>query len=270
MVAAGTVAATLTFAGKRPLTLAIRDAGGKVLARRTGTSPLGVKAQAAAGTIALQVTGSRDRQAFDLALTYPQAAAATTESTSPGQPAPPPVLLSTIAEAAPMSAAGRPQLGAPPVAASASVVALGFAVSDEPSAAFVRAINGLRRARHLGPVAASAPLARAALAHARALAGSGQFTHDWDDGTPFSTWIVRYYPPRAGSWLAGENLLWASAPVTPAAAIAAWLGSPSHRRILLTSSWRDVGVGVVAVKEAPGVYGGGDAYIVAADFGSRS
>jgi glucokinase len=88
----------------------------------------------------------------------------------------------------------------------------------------------------------------------RALAAGGLFTHDWDDGTPFATWIQRYYPPRAGgSWLAGENLVWATDRLDPAQAIAAWLASPPHRRILLDRSWRELGVGTVLAQEAPGV-----------------
>ena len=168
-------------------------------------------------------------------------------------------------------ASSGPQLGAPPAPTEMpDITALGFSISDEPATQYLLAINTLRRARGLGAVTPSPALSRAAVAHVRALAGAGQFTHDWDDGTPFATWILRYYPPRpGGSWLAGENLLWSSTEVTPATAITAWLASPPHRRILLTPSWRDVGVGLVAVKEAPGAYGGQDAVILAADFGTR-
>jgi len=39
---------------------------------------------------------------------------------------------------------------------------------------------------------------------------------------------------------------------------------------MLTPSWRELGVGVVAATAAPGAYGGRDVQIGAAEFGSRS
>jgi uncharacterized protein YkwD len=132
-------------------------------------------------------------------------------------------------------------------------------------------INRLRRAHGLGALRSSRLLARAASAHAVWLATAGSFTHDWPAGTPFSHWILGFYPATGyGSWTAGENLLWRSPDVTAAQALALWLASPPHRLNLLTSSWRELGVAVVRADGASGVYPTGEpVFVVATEFGAR-
>jgi len=124
----------------------------------------------------------------------------------------------------------------------------------------------------LRPLAYSARLANAATEHSVALATAGMFTHDWPTtGRFFSSWIRTYYPARGyRAWSAGENLVWASPGFTPASAVQEWLDSPTHRRVLLTKSWRELGIGVVSAVRAPGAYGGRDVQIAAAEFGLRS
>jgi len=98
------------------------------------------------------------------------------------------------------------------------------------------------------------------------------FTHSWPTtGRLFSSWIRTYYPARGYRlWSAGENLLWASPGFTPASAVQQWLDSPTHRRLLLTKSWRELGIGIVSAVRAPGMYEGRDVQIAAAEFGLRS
>jgi uncharacterized protein YkwD len=114
-------------------------------------------------------------------------------------------------------------------------------------------------------------LANAATEHAKALATAGMFTHDWPTtGRLFSSWIRGFYPARGyRAWSAGENLLWASPGFSPTDAVQQWLDSPAHSRVLLTKSWRELGIGVVSAVAAPGTYGGGDVQIAAAEFGLR-
>ena len=132
-------------------------------------------------------------------------------------------------------------------------------------------INRLRRAHGLGALRSSPALARAASAHAVWLATAGSFTHDWPAGTPFSHWILGFYPATGyGAWTAGENLLWRSPDVTPGEALALWLASPPHRRNLLTPSWHELGVGVVRADGASGVYPTDEpVFVVATEFGAR-
>jgi uncharacterized protein YkwD len=48
------------------------------------------------------------------------------------------------------------------------------------------------------------------------------------------------------------------------------MGSPGHRKNILTRDWREIGASAVTVHAAPGVYGGRDVVIVTTDFGVRS
>jgi uncharacterized protein YkwD len=148
-----------------------------------------------------------------------------------------------------------------------------FRVSATPDLArtLVVAVNRARRTHGLRPLAYSGPLTSAATGHARALATAGTFTHAWPTtGQFFSSWIRGFYPARGyRAWSAGENLLWASPGFTPASAVQQWLESPAHRRVLLTKSWRELGIGVVSAVAAPGTYGGRDVQIAAAEFGLR-
>jgi uncharacterized protein YkwD len=132
-------------------------------------------------------------------------------------------------------------------------------------------VNRARRTYGLRPLAYSAALANAATEHSKALATAGMFTHNWPTtGRLFSSWIRGFYPAGGyRAWRAGENLLWASPGFSPATAIQQWLDSPTHRRVLLTKSWRELGIGVVSALKAPGAYGGRDVQIAAAEFGMR-
>jgi uncharacterized protein YkwD len=156
---------------------------------------------------------------------------------------------------------------------SQSSQARAFSVSTTPDLArtLVAAVNRTRRIYGLRPLAYSSALANAATEHAKALATAGTFTHEWPaTGRLFSSWIRSFYPARGyRTWSAGENLLWASPGFSPASAVQQWLDSPTHRRVLLTKSWRELGIGVVSAVAAPGTYGGRDVQIAAAEFGLR-
>ena len=148
-----------------------------------------------------------------------------------------------------------------------------FSVSATPDLArtLLAAVNRMRRTYGLRPLAYSGALANAATEHAKALATAGMFTHNWPTtGRLYSSWIRSFYPARGyRAWSAGENLLWASPGFTPTDAVQQWLDSPTHRRVLLTKSWRELGIGVVSAVSAPGTYGGRDVQIAAAEFGLR-
>jgi uncharacterized protein YkwD len=148
----------------------------------------------------------------------------------------------------------------------------GVSATPELARALAAEVNRTRRARGLRPLRLSVQLTKAATAHAQALAQSGQFTHAWPTtGRLFGSWIRTYYSPRGyRSWSAGENLLWSSPGFAPGNAVQQWLDSPIHRRVMLTPSWRELGIGVVTAVAAPGAFGGRDVQIAAAEFGRRS
>lgn len=132
-------------------------------------------------------------------------------------------------------------------------------------------LNAVRRRHGLVPLRLSQPLGAAALAHSRAMGVHGFFDHDSRDGTEFWERVRRYYGPTGnGRWSVGENLLWSSGPLDAKAAVRMWMGSPGHRKNILTARWREIGVSALGVRSAPGVYGGRDVVIVTTDFGVRA
>jgi uncharacterized protein YkwD len=159
--------------------------------------------------------------------------------------------------AARVSAAGTP------VRTVASVNQLESQVLDE--------LNAIRRAHGLRPLRLSRPLSAAADAHSRAMGRFGFFSHESRDGSEFWARVKRWYGSSGyHRWSVGENLLWSSGRLSAAEALKLWMGSPGHRKNILTPAWREVGLSAVAVSGAPGVYGGRDVVIITSDFGTRS
>ena len=84
-----------------------------------------------------------------------------------------------------------------------------------------------------------------------------RFRHESANGTSFSERIRRFYPSRGfRSWTVGENLIYQTDEVQAAEAVAAWLGSPPHRRNMFSTAWREIGIGVARSPAAPGDFGG--------------
>jgi len=169
---------------------------------------------------------------------------------------------------------GSSQPSQPPSAQSATPAQTASATATRASTALERSvaaeINVVRRGHGRSRLALSALLQRAGEEHARNLAEAGSFTHSWSDGTPFGSWIRRFYPVAgARTWSVGENLAWSAPSVTAQQAVEMWLASPEHRRILLDKRWRQIGLGVIAADRAAGVYGGQDVVVLAAEFGVR-
>ena len=219
---------------------------------------------------------NRFRCASRLALTIAAliTAAATGAAIVPPVPTPPGVPVPPLPALPPPSGAdpAEPQPSAQSAPASTSnVQAATTAAVDATLQRLVAArINAVRRSQGRSGLTVSGALTRAGREHARELALAGYFSHDWSDGTPFGSWIRRFYPPAgARRWSAGENLAWSTPAVTAQQAVEMWLASPEHRRILLSKTWRQVGLGVVRATGAGGFYGGRDVVILAAEFGTR-
>ena len=132
-------------------------------------------------------------------------------------------------------------------------------------------INAFRAAHGLTRLRVSAALGAAADGHSAQMARLGYFSHDSANGQSFSARIAQRYPARGyRSWSVGENLVWGGPEIGAAQAFRLWLASPPHRANLLNARWREIGLGAVHSSNAPGVYGGGPATIVTADFGART
>lgn len=155
------------------------------------------------------------------------------------------------------------------VAAPAAISGRRVALSSLEAGVLAQ-MNGIRAQHGLVPLRVSASLTEAAAEHSEQMAVEGFFQHTSADGTAFWKRIGHWYGPGGYShWSVGENLLWSSPQVGPAAALELWMRSPEHRANILSPKWREVGVSSVHVASAPGIYRGREVTIITTDFGVR-
>ena len=133
---------------------------------------------------------------------------------------------------------------------------------DARERAIVRAINRQRTRHGLARVQSSRRLARAADYHSWEMLDANYFAHESRDGTPFDERVRRYANHRA----VGETLamLGGCGKGSARRVVRMWMKSAGHRAILLSSTYRRVGLG-----KRTGDLGGSRACLVTADFGSR-
>jgi uncharacterized protein YkwD len=131
-------------------------------------------------------------------------------------------------------------------------------------------LNAIRAAHGLPPLKLSTRLEAASAQHSREMGTDGYFDHSSYDGTAFWRRISRWYRQSgSGYWSVGENLLWSTPTVEPAAALQQWMASPEHRANILSKRWHEVGVSAVHLTAAPGTYQGLEVTILTTDFGVR-
>jgi uncharacterized protein YkwD len=139
------------------------------------------------------------------------------------------------------------------LAVFAALAVEGAAAADPPDCppdasnrdAIVCEVNAARAAAGRAPLASRPSLAAAARAHSADMVDRRYFAHDSPEGEgPADRARRAGYMRHAGSWRIGEVLLWSRGePLTAARAVEMWLESPSHRRVLLSPHYRDVGAG---------------------------
>jgi uncharacterized protein YkwD len=141
---------------------------------------------------------------------------------------------------------------------------------DSLNEAIVARISVVRARHGLPPMRASLQLQRSADRHSRAMGIYGFFAHESRDGTAYWKRIRRDYPQGSHrKWSVGENLVFDSEEIGAADAVSMWMASPPHRAVLLSRTWREIGVSALRVTSAPGIYEGEDVTLVTADFGVR-
>lgn len=133
---------------------------------------------------------------------------------------------------------------------------------DNRERAIVRAINRQRAKHGLSGLRSSRRLARAADFHSWEMLDADYFAHESRDGGSFADRVRRYANHRA----VGETLamMGGCGPKAARRVVRMWMNSPGHRAILLSSSFRKVGLG-----RRIGDLHGSRACLVTADFGSR-
>ena len=130
-------------------------------------------------------------------------------------------------------------------------------------------LNSARTTHKLRRLRRNRRLSQAAQRHARDMLRRRYFSHRSPGGT---TVLTR--TRRAGYAAGGEGVLvgellglglagtpWA---LTPDRLVRMWLASPSHRRVLVSRRWRELGIGSVFFSWGPI-----QAFVVAADFGRQ-
>jgi uncharacterized protein YkwD len=129
-----------------------------------------------------------------------------------------------------------------------------------------QAINKVRAAHGLRPVAPSPRLHWAARWHSSDMLVRDYFGHTSPTGSTLYQRIVSSGFRTDGAWMAGETLAWGTGlSGDPASVVHMWLQSPEHRAILLSPVFRLVGIG-----RARGTFlGHPDANIWTADWGHR-
>jgi uncharacterized protein YkwD len=110
----------------------------------------------------------------------------------------------------------------------------------------------------------------AAVRHSSEMARWGYFEHASPNGAAFWRRIAVYYP-EAGfrRWSVGENLEYGQPELGALEVLWDWLASPPHRANVLSTRYRDAGIGAVVVESPSGVFGGLPTTIVTLDLGVR-
>jgi uncharacterized protein YkwD len=134
-------------------------------------------------------------------------------------------------------------------------------------AATLRALNAVRARHGLQPLVQDVRLDRAARRHSREMVRRRYFAHASPSGARFSARIAATgWMRRHGRWYVGETLAWGwGTSAGPSGVVAAWLASPSHRRVALSPRYRRVGIGIVRGTPMAGAPAG---RTYTADFGS--
>ncbi len=113
-----------------------------------------------------------------------------------------------------------------------------------PRKQLLHAINDIRAAYGIGSLHGVSALRWVALSHSEDMVRRNYFAHTSPTGSTVAYRIERSGFVSSYSWRAGETLAWGTGAHASASATAeAWLKSSVHRAIMLSPSYRWVGIG---------------------------
>jgi len=106
-------------------------------------------------------------------------------------------------------------------------------------------VNHARTSHGLHALRVAGTLEKAARAHSRAMVARDYFSHNSATGAAFSSRLraFGYSPSGCRSYGVGEIIGYSSSSSAARSVFRAWMKSPGHRGVILTRSFRDVGVG---------------------------
>ncbi len=173
------------------------------------------------------------------------------------------LLALSTAIAAPLAAPGAASAGCAGAGAHPSDVSL------KKIRAATRCLINTRRSGHgLGRLRGNRELATAAKRHSRNMVQEKFFSHSSLSGaSPLDRVARTGYLSGSDSYMVGETLAWGGRHrAKPRAIVRSWMRSSGHRAVILSSSYRHVGIGVARGAPVTGVR---RAATYTADFGRR-
>ncbi|HTB50453.1 MAG TPA: CAP domain-containing protein [Solirubrobacteraceae bacterium] len=118
---------------------------------------------------------------------------------------------------------------------------------EEVQEATLCLINQERARNNELPLAISAQLAQVAQQHSADMLSKDYFSHTTPTGETQLERVLAsgYIPNSQVGYTIGENIAWGTGYLaTPSSIVAAWIASPEHLANILTSGYRDTGLGV--------------------------
>jgi uncharacterized protein YkwD len=116
----------------------------------------------------------------------------------------------------------------------------------------VKLINKERAKKGLRALRVNSKLVTSARSHSTEMADEKYFEHDSLSGESWSARIIRCGYSRTGYrvWKTGENIWYGSGlSSSPVVVVDGWMNSKAHRQVILTKSFRDIGVGAVETND---------------------
>lgn len=106
-------------------------------------------------------------------------------------------------------------------------------------------VNDQRTSHGLRPLSENRALTGASTAYSQRMVQQAFFAHESPDGgTLVSRLTAVRYLTGGDDWVVGENIGWGQGPLaTPRAMVTAWMNSKGHRENILTSDYREIGLG---------------------------
>jgi uncharacterized protein YkwD len=118
------------------------------------------------------------------------------------------------------------------------------AATTPPRKELLRVLNHVRASYGMQALHGARALRSAALRHSEDMIARDYFAHTSPTGSTFTYRIVRSGFVSGHVWRAGETLAWGiGSRASAAATVSAWLRSPLHRAVVLSPSFRWVGIG---------------------------